>query len=172
MIRSVTVNKSKVAKKMKCRLCKEEHESLVYCPVFREAKVSDRFTLCMKTNSCYRCLRSDAGFILKNRHDWFPVHKPFCSDQFVCKIGKCANNRAVGQNHLLVCRFHEEENREDHSEFLASVDISRMKENSKFFFTSPSATEVSGGVYSASVAGRRLDSPGEWMERETWSGYS
>ena len=154
--RGVVVNRAKDPKQMKCKLCKQEHESLIYCPEFRKARIPDRFLLCMKTNSCYRCLRCDAGFIMKERHDWFPVHKPFCSDRYVCRRGRCVNNEPVSQNHILVCKFHEEENRQDHSDFLSSVDMSRVKENTKFFFAAPSVTGPMSGVYSAAVPGTRL----------------
>ena len=154
--RPLYVNKSKTPKSMKCKLCTEagnqpvEHESLVYCPEFRKARIPDRFGIAMRSNSCYRCLRMDSGFILKKRQEWFDLHKEFCSDRFVCKHGPCANNEPIKQNHLLICKHHEDENRADHSEFLASVNMEKIKGNKKFFFISPVVQDV--GVYATAAA--------------------
>ena len=148
--RPLRVNKSKEPKVMKCKMCKGEHESLVYCPEFRKARVPDRFNFAMRTSSCYRCLRSDAGFILKKKVEWFKEHSPFCSDKHVCRHGKCVDNEGVKQNHILICRHHEEQNKEDHSEFLTTVNMDRIKENKRFFmFVSPDV--LSTGAYTTAT---------------------
>jgi hypothetical protein len=149
---AVLTNKSKEMKFVHCKLCNQEHESLVYCPKFRSARVNDRFLLCLKTNSCYRCLRSDAGFEIKRKDEWFAEHKPYCSDKFICKHGFCANNNPVQQNHLLVCKFHIMQNKSDHSEFLSSVDQNRLPDAKKFFFTHTQILTAAGTKGEKAVA--------------------
>lgn len=140
--RSIQTTRTKVPTSVKCRLCESEHESMVYCEKFRQARVEDRWVLLLKARACYRCLRSDAMFWYKKRKEWFVEHKPFCSDRFVCRHGQCSENDAGKQNHLLVCKHHIQQNRDDHSAFMASVDLERLKNYRRFFFTAPSVMNV------------------------------
>ena len=139
------VNKSKDPKSVYCKLCKGQHEYLTYCTKFREAQVKERWGLVLSTSTCYRCLRSDSGFIIKDRENWFREHKPFCNDKFACKTGLCAKNEDIKQNHILICRYHEEHNRENHSGYLATLDKNRLRDHPKLFYT------PTGGVYTSKI---------------------
>ncbi len=138
----IRTTRTKVPTNVKCRLCDSEHESMVYCEKFRQARVEDRWVLLLKARACYRCLRSDAMFWYKRRKEWFVEHKPFCSDKFVCRHGACAENESGKQNHLLVCKHHIQQNKDDHSAFMASVDLERLKNYRRFFFTAPSVMNI------------------------------
>ena len=140
--RPIQTTRTKIPTNVKCRLCDSEHESMVYCEKFRQARVEDRWVLLLKARACYRCLRSDAMFWYKRRKEWFVEHKPFCSDKFVCRHGQCAENESGKQNHLLVCKHHIQQNKDDHSAFMASVDLERLKNYRRFFFTAPSVMNV------------------------------
>ena len=161
----VMVNKTvKQAVKVQCRLCNTEHESLAYCVnCVRKASISDRWIVILKTNSCYRCLRSDAGFELKRREDWFAEHLPYCSDRFVCKHGWCATNKPVAQNHITCCKHHLKENKDDHAAFLASLDLNRITTAKRFFyFTAPhiySTQERKDGVPVLETEAIKAESP-------------
>ena len=136
------VHKAKEPKVMSCTLCKGEHDLAVYCPAFQKARVPDRWILILKTGTCYRCMRSDAGFELKNRWDWFKEHQPFCNDKHVCRHGGCANLEPAQQNHVMICRRHIMQNKSDHTEFKQSLDRDRLKENVKFFQAAPQVHSV------------------------------
>ncbi|MCP3663547.1 MAG: hypothetical protein GY696_13825, partial [Gammaproteobacteria bacterium] len=95
---TVMTNKSARPQQVKCCLCEQIHESMVYCPVFKKARVKDRWILILKTKACVRCLRSDANFTLDNRENWFKEHKPYCSDRNICKHQPCPTKDQWFQN--------------------------------------------------------------------------
>ena len=130
------INKSHDAKQVFCKLCQGTHDYIVYCKVFREALVHDRWSLIMSTSTCYRCLRMDSGFICKEKAAWFKEHSPYCNDRFVCRHGLCAKNEPMKQNHIAICRHHEEINKDDHAEYWATVDKDRVKDYPRLFFMS------------------------------------
>ena len=139
---TVMTNKSAKPQQVKCCLCEGMHESMVYCPAFKKARVKDRWILILKTKACFRCLRSDANFTLDNRENWFKEHKPYCSDRNICKHGPCPTKDQWFQNHILVCGRHYKQNSEDYSDFLSTIDTSRLQGSRKFFYTSPQILNV------------------------------
>ena len=162
----IMMNKSTTPKSILCKLCDQEHKSLVYCEKFQEAKVKRRFGRCIKSQSCYRCLRLDSAFDFDNREKWFKDHKPYCDDKWLCNVGKCQDKDDMWRNHILVCSNHIEENMEREAEFKASLDQNLIKPDVHFYFATYHAAgdddnDDSKNIDSIAVNGPDVDSNDE-----------
>jgi hypothetical protein len=161
----IMMNKSTTPKSMPCKLCDQEHKSLVYCEKFQEAKVKRRFGRCIKSQSCYRCLRLDSAFDFDNREKWFKDHKPYCDDKWLCNVGKCQDKDDMWRNHILVCSNHMDENMEREADFKASLDQNLIKPDVHFYFATYHAAgdddDDSKNVDSIAVNGQDVDSDDE-----------
>lgn len=139
------MNKSETPSFVSCRLCKKEHTHLFYCPEFRKTRVESRFKRCLYAQACYRCLRLDVGLDFSDRDEWFQTHKPYCSDKWVCKVGKCANKPEVRQNSFLLCSFHAGKNKSFENELQNMLkNLKPSSHDNKGFFASfPTGPSVS-----------------------------
>ncbi len=142
---AVMMNKSKQAKQVKCKLCPGFHTSLAYCEVFQETRVKRRFGRAVKAEACYRCLRLDSKFDMKNREAWFREHEQYCDSRWVCTEGTCRDKPEVWKNNICICNYHLEANMEKEAEFKRSLDEKLLPADVRFFFASyhalPNKTE-------------------------------
>ena len=132
----IMMNKSRHAKSVKCKLCSGFHTSLAYCEMFQETRVKRRFGRTVKAEACYRCLRLDSKFDMKNREDWFREHEQYCDSSWLCNEGNCKDKPEVWKNHILLCTYHIEQNMERESEFKKSLDEKLINNDVRFFFAS------------------------------------
>ena len=151
---AIMMNKSRQAKQVKCRLCPGSHTSLAYCEVFQETRVKRRFGRTVKAEACYRCLRLDAKFDMKNREAWFKEHEPYCDSKWICNEGTCKDKPDVWKNHIAICTYHLEANMEKEAEFKRSLDEKLLPTDVRFFFASYHALPDKGDrdVYASFAA--------------------
>lgn len=130
------VNQTKDATIMPCSWCHKKHTHLSYCRRFLRTKTFDRFKQACSTASCIRCLRMDAGFSYDKREDWWRSHGPYCSDKYVCKQEICCDKEPWRQNHILLCKFHQEQNEPLKREYISSLDQNSLPPNCEVHFNS------------------------------------
>ncbi len=130
------VNQAKDPKVVSCTWCNKKHTHLSYCKRFLKNKSYERFKQACATGSCIRCLRMDAGFTYDKREDWFKQHKPYCLDKYVCDQEICRDKEPWRQNHILLCKFHHEENEKRKEEYIATLDTKYMPANAEIHLSS------------------------------------
>ena len=125
---------------VKCKLCDHSHTNLAYCKDFQDTPVSKRWRKIMKMKACYRCLRTDAGLDMDNRSSWLKAHLKNCSDKWLCNEERCADKDDIRKNHIIICRFHQEENKKLENEFISTLDKTKLECDVKFFLASYMST--------------------------------
>ena len=136
--RSAFSSKTATAKAVSCRLCKKEHTHLVYCERFQKTK-NDRWKQLCLTKSCPRCFRMDAGFRFEAnnpsiREAWYNEHKLYCTDNFICREGKCKDRPPHMGNNIILCAAHREENENVMLEYVSSLDKKNIADGFRFFY--------------------------------------
>ena len=121
---------------IKCKFCDHSHTNLAYCKDFQDTPVKKRWRKIMKMKACYRCLRTDAGLDMDNRSSWLKNHMKNCSDKWLCKVDRCGDKDDIRKNHILICPFHQEENKKFETEFIKTLDKSKLESDVKFFLAS------------------------------------
>ena len=131
-------SKTATPKMMPCKLCKKEHTHIVYCERFQAAK-KDRWKQLCITKSCPRCFRMDSGFRFEAnnpsiREAWYNEHKVYCTDNFICREGKCKERPPHMGNNVILCGAHREENEDSMMEFSKSLDKKIVPEGYRFYY--------------------------------------
>ena len=137
--RKVYMNKSPHPKAVKCKLCKEDHTHIPYCETFQETKMRERWRLICISRSCPRCLRTDAAFRFEAtnesvREAWYNEHKLYCTDQFLCNVGKCKDRPPHMKNNIILCIAHREENEDVMLEYVSTLNKKMIPDGLRFFF--------------------------------------
>ena len=135
----VYVNKSPNPRMTECKLCKGEHTHISYCEVFQETRQRDRWRLMCITKSCPRCMRMDAAFKFDAnnpsiREAWFNEHQLYCTDKFICDVGKCKDRPPHTCNNITLCGAHMKENEEIMLEYVKSLNKKMIPNGLRFFY--------------------------------------
>ena len=141
---NIVTNKSDTPKDVMCKVCKVEHSHLSYCEAYQRAEVTDKFKMVCAVKACPRCLRMDAAFSYDYRKAWMAAHLPYCTSEYLCDVGDCANRPAHFQNNITLCPRHFEENKERQDEYMQSLDQQLLKDGAKFYYNHH-------GMFSATV---------------------
>ena len=136
--KKVFSSKSATPKSTTCKLCKEEHTHLAYCEKYQKSR-RDRWKQVCITKSCPRCLRMDAAFRFEAtnssiREAWYNEHKLYCTDNFLCKEGKCGEKPPHMANNISLCGLHRAENENTMLEYVNSLDKKSIPEGLRFFY--------------------------------------
>ena len=120
-------------KAVKCKFCDSSHTNLAYCKDFQKTPVNKRWRKIMKMKACYRCLRTDAELDMDNRSSWLKAHMKHCNDKWLCNVDRCATKDDIRKNHIIICPFHQEENKNLELDFIKTLDRSKLECDAKFF---------------------------------------
>ena len=125
-----------------CNDCNQNHEFLYYCKSFQSKDTEGRIKMASYFKTCFRCLRTDSQVNFMQRNKWWDDHKANCKTDFPCKVSVCGRREPQKQRHMLMCEYHEEDNKKGEKTFVDSLDKSLIPTNLRFFFLSPSCYNV------------------------------
>ena len=125
---------SNTPRDIKCKGCENYHSSLAYCKDFQETPVRKRWRKIMKQKACYRCLRMDAALDMDNRSTWLKAHLKNCDSKWLCDVDKCSSKDEIRKNHLTICPYHTDENKQKEIDFIKTLDRSKLECDAKFLF--------------------------------------
>ena len=128
------MNSSMAPKELKCKFCDHHHTSLAYCKEFQETPIRKRWRKIMKQKACYRCLRLDAALDMDNRSTWLKSHLKYCDSKWLCNVDKCGSKDEIRKNHVTICPYHQEENKQKVSDFINTLDRSKLDCDVNFLF--------------------------------------
>ena len=122
-----------------CVPCGGQHTHAYYCKEFINAKEKERVSIVARMRACFRCLRVDAQQVRDSakRDEWFARHKCNCTDQYICKEGKCAKMTGRMQWHFLLCCYHTTENKQYEKDFIKQLDSAKVPPGVSFLFNFP-----------------------------------
>ncbi len=153
---------SNTPRDIKCKGCENYHSSLAYCKDFQETPVRKRWRKIMKQKACYRCLRMDAALDMDNRSTWLKAHLKNCDSKWLCDVDKCSSKDEIRKNHLTICPYHTDENKQKEIEFIKTLDSSKLECDAKFLFaylSNPPTTPESDAIDEATfLNGKDKDS--------------
>ncbi len=151
---SKIMNNTSAPREVKCKFCDNYHTSLAYCKDFQETPIRKRWRKIMKQKACYRCLRLDAALDMDNRSTWLKSHLKNCDSKWLCSVDKCESKDEIRKNHVTICPYHQEENRQKVLDFIKTLDRSKLECDANFLFaylanppTSPESDALNEAIF-------------------------